>query len=50
MTEAAGGPATEALGLAAVILAAGEGSRLGGVAKALLPRGGDQTFLERIAV
>jgi nicotine blue oxidoreductase len=31
-----------------VILAAGRGSRLGGVAKALIERGG-QTFLERIA-
>lgn len=34
--------------LGAVILAAGSGTRLGGVAKALLPRGG-RTFLERIA-
>ncbi|HEU0034692.1 MAG TPA: nucleotidyltransferase family protein [Kofleriaceae bacterium] len=34
--------------LGAVILAAGSGSRLGGVAKALL-RSGSQTFLERIA-
>jgi molybdenum cofactor cytidylyltransferase len=35
--------------LGAVILAAGSGTRLGGVAKALLPLGGEQTFLERIA-
>lgn len=34
--------------LGAVILAAGSGTRLGGVAKAML-RIGDQTFLERIA-
>ncbi|MGN6107495.1 MAG: nucleotidyltransferase family protein [Kofleriaceae bacterium] len=33
--------------LGAVILAAGSGTRLGGVAKALLPRG-EQTYLERV--
>ena len=35
--------------LGAVILAAGAGRRLGGVAKALLPAPGGGTFLERIA-
>jgi molybdenum cofactor cytidylyltransferase len=52
VTEAASGRATEAVGLAAVILAAGEGSRLGGVAKALLVHGGQdrgRTYLETIA-
>jgi molybdenum cofactor cytidylyltransferase len=39
---------TEALGLAAVILAAGAGSRLGGLAKALLVHRG-KTYLETIA-
>jgi CTP:molybdopterin cytidylyltransferase MocA len=39
---------SEPLGLAAVILAAGAGSRLGGVAKALLVHGG-ATYLEAIA-
>lgn len=39
---------TAAIGLAAVIVAAGAGSRLGGVAKALLPYRG-KTYLETIA-
>jgi CTP:molybdopterin cytidylyltransferase MocA len=47
-TDAAAEVGTDAIGLAAVIVAAGAGSRLGGVAKALLPYRG-KTYLETIA-